>query len=106
MVWHLLSCAVNDVCNLVSYNEFLILGSKAVSDKESIFDLDGAYHVLRELHVHLVHLLLPHHELLLVLKLLLLLSLLLLVVPPHHFLGLLLVFLYKKFMSITDSNIV
>ena len=95
VVWDLLPSTIDDVSDFVGDHKLLVLGSKAVSDKKPVFNLDGSYHILRELlHVHLVHLLLPHHELLLVLELLLLLSLLLLtIVAPHHFLGLLLIFL-------------
>ena len=94
VVWHLLPCTVDDVCNLISNYEFLILSCKAITDEQSILDLNGAYHVLRELHIHLVHLLSHHLLLLLVLELLLLLSLLLLIAAsPHHFLRLLLLFL-------------
>ena len=32
------------------------LSCKAVADEESILDLDGAYHIFRELASHLVHL--------------------------------------------------
>ena len=97
VVWHLLSSAVDDVCNLIGNYKFLILSSKTVSNEESILDLNCSNHVLRELHVHLIHLL-PHHLLLLVLVLLLLLSLLLLVLSPH-FLGLLLLFLNRSVIS-------
>ena len=99
VIWNLLASAVDDMCYLVGNYKLLILGCEAVSDEKAILDLDCAYHVFWELHVHLIHLL-SHHLLLLVLKLLLLLPLLLLIVPPHLLLlllrHLLLLFLYIK----------
>jgi len=92
VVWDLLSSTVDNMCNLVGNYKLLILCCKTVANEQAVLDLDRSNHVLRELHVHLIHLL-PHHLLLLIFILLLLLSLLLLIVAPHHLLGLLFLFL-------------
>lgn len=91
MVWDLLAGAVNDVGDLVSYHEFLVLGSERITDEKSILDFDGTDHVFGELLAHGIHLLL--HQVLLLEVVLLHLPLILLLpalIPhPHHFLLLL-----------------
>lgn len=91
MVWDLLAGAVDDMGDLVSYHEFLVLGSKRITDEESILDFDGPDHVLGKLLAHGIHLLL--HQILLLEIVMLHLPLILLLsslVPhPHHLLLLL-----------------
>ena len=83
MVGYLLSCAVDDVSDLVCHNELLILGGEAVADEEPVFDLDGTDHVLRKAVVHERGTSVLGHD---VARLELLLRLGLLVPHPHHFL--------------------
>ena len=55
MIGHLLAGAVDDMSDFVGHYKLLVLSGKAVSDEESVFDLDCPDHILRELVIHLAH---------------------------------------------------
>ena len=61
VVWDFSTSTVDDVSHFVSHDKLLVLSRKAISNEETIFDFNCAYHVLRELHHSLVHHLLHLH---------------------------------------------